>query len=93
LDSFELSIAALEKQEEAVDKGIYMIKGQLEDVLKRRGLERIKAKKGDMFDPQYHEAISSVESEGESGTILEEIEAGYTLYGKVIRASRVRTIQ
>lgn len=90
LDDFDLALATLEKEGTA-EKGIYLIKSRFEDILKRRGLERIKVEEGDKFDPNYHEAIIAVQEEGkEADTVAEEIEAGYTLHGKVIRPARVR---
>jgi len=89
LDSFDLGIATLEKSGN-VDKGIYMIRAKLEDVLRERGLERVKVEIGKPLNPEIAEAIIEVESEGESGIILEEIEPGYKLNGKVIRPARVK---
>ncbi|MDD5098760.1 MAG: nucleotide exchange factor GrpE [Candidatus Colwellbacteria bacterium] len=90
LDSFDLSIAALAREEEsAAYKGIYMIRTQLEDVLKKRGLERMIDSVGHPFDPSIHEAVSSVESDKESGTVIDEVEKGYFLHGKVLRPARV----
>ncbi len=90
LDSFELAISTLEKSDTKLEKGIYMIKSQLEDVLRRRGLRKIKVSKNDKFDPGLHEAVGSLEGDGYSGTIAEEIETGYMLYDKVLRPTRVR---
>lgn len=92
LDSFELAITALEKQG-TVEKGVYMIKGQLEDVLRRRGLARIKVSRGDEFDPHRHEAVAMIEAEGAPGTVHEEVEAGYLLHDKILRPARVRLIK
>jgi|SRR3989344_161313 len=93
MDNFELGIAALEKQG-PVEKGIYMIKTQIEDILKRRGLVRITIRAGDKFDPAVAEAVAEVDSpaggEIPQGAIVDEIEAGYRLYDKVIRPARVR---
>ena len=93
MDNFELGIAALEKQG-PVEKGIYMIKTQIEDILKRRGLMRITIRAGDKFDPAVAEAVAEVDSpaggEIPPGAIVDEIEAGYRLYDKVIRPARVR---
>ena len=88
LDDFDLALATLEKQGTA-EKGVYLIRSRFEDILKRRGLERINVKAGDKFDPAYHEAISTVDG-GAENTVAEEIEAGYTLHGKVIRPARVK---
>lgn len=91
LDSFDLSIVAMEKtQDGKVEKGVYLIRLQLEDLLKKRGLERIKAKVGDAFNPALHEAIGTMASEGPEGTIAEEVERGYALHGKVLRPARVK---
>lgn len=88
LDSFDLALDALEKSG-PVEKGVYMIRAQFGDALKKRGLERIACKSGDMFDPAMHEAIAEVDSELPAGSVVEEIEAGYKLFEKVLRATRV----
>lgn len=89
LDNFDLGLAALEKAG-PVEKGIYMIRAQIEDILRKRGLLKIEIKVGDKFDPQIAEAISEVESENPPATIIEEIEAGYRLYDKILRPARVK---
>jgi len=88
LDNFDLGIRALEKQG-PVEKGVYLIRTQIEDILKKRGLEKIDMKPGDEFDPNIAEALSEVPSERPPGTIVEMIEPGYRLHEKVIRAARV----
>jgi molecular chaperone GrpE len=89
LDSFDLALAALQKNG-PVEKGVYMIRTQIEDILKKRGIEKIEIKTGSDFDPSISEAIAFVESEEPEGTVLEEIEAGYKLYEKVLRPARVK---
>jgi len=88
LDSFELAIASMEKDNPS-EKGVHMIKSKLMDVLKKRGISRIEVNEGDKFDPQYHEAVTTIEG-GEPDTIAEEVETGYKLYDKVIRAAKVK---
>ncbi|RME57611.1 nucleotide exchange factor GrpE [Candidatus Parcubacteria bacterium] len=89
LDSFDLGILALEKAG-TVDKGIYMIRAQLEDTLRKEGLERIRVHPGDNFDPSFAEAIAVVESELPSGSIVEEVESGYRLHDRIIRPAKVK---
>ncbi len=72
------------------EKGLYLIRQQLEDILKRVGLERIIVSVGQPFDPGLQEAIASIESDKPSGTIIEEVEKGYLLNGKLIRPARVK---
>lgn len=101
LNSFDLAIESLLKQNKNKEqkakeqndtylKGIYLIREQLEDILQKEGVEKIEAKKGDIFNPSYHEAIAEIEnSELPPHTILEVLEKGYVLNGKVIRPCRV----
>ena len=88
-DSFDFALASMEKTG-PVEKGICLIKTQIDDLLKRHGIEKIFAKAGDVFNPAMHEAIATAEVSEQSGTIVEEIESGYTLHGKVVRPARVR---
>ena len=54
------------------------------------GVEKIDAA-GKPFDPALHNAVLSEEAEGvESGTVLEELQTGYSLGGKIIRHSIVK---
>ena len=43
-----------------------------------------------MFDPNLHEAMMEIaDAERAPGTVIQEMEKGYTLNGKVVRPSRV----
>lgn len=88
MDNFDLALRTLEKAG-PVEKGIYLIRTQIEDILKKRGLVKIEIKPGDMFDPAVAEALSEVDAEAPPGTIVEEIEPGYRLHEKVLRPARV----
>lgn len=96
LDGFNLAIQSFTHQgkneEENNDylKGIYLIKNQLEDILKKEGVETIGVEVGQPFDPAFHEAVSEVEDEKlDSHVIVEILEKGYILNGKIIRPCRV----
>ncbi|TSC52239.1 MAG: molecular chaperone GrpE [Parcubacteria group bacterium LiPW_41] len=88
LDSFELGI--MSSKDEQSKKGMELIRMQLEEVLRRNGLEKINASPGDQFNPLYHEAIGEKESEYAEGTIAEEVGIGYTLDGRIVRPTRVK---
>ena len=51
------------------------------------GVKKIEAI-GKKFDPHFHEAVKEVESDQDDGTIIEELQTGFELNGKVIRPSR-----
>jgi molecular chaperone GrpE len=93
LDSFELAIKHLAGDEESdKDNGIEQLNNQLENILKSNGVEEINAV-GEKFNPELHESIEVVEGEGEPDQIIEEVQKGYTLHGKVIRPSKVKIIK
>jgi molecular chaperone GrpE len=94
LDSFDLALVALEAEDDSKkEKGLYLIRQQLEDLLKRVGLERIIISIGQPFDPGLQEAIASIESDKPAGTVIEEVEKGYLLNGKLIRPARVKVVK
>lgn len=66
-------------------KGVEMAVVQFRQVLKNEGLEELKA--DGQFDPALHEAVDT--REGENDQILEVVEKGYTLNGKILRPTRV----
>ena len=69
-------------------KGIELIFKNISSILNSYGLVPITAK-NEKFDPRIHEAITTQESDNESNLILDELEKGYMLNDKVIRASKV----
>ena len=74
----------------ALKSGLTMVRQQLEKFLADQGLVAI-ATKGEKLDPTRHEAIARVEDDTiEEGTIIDEIQRGYTLNGSLVRPARVR---
>ena len=69
--------------------GLKMLQKQLREVLQSEGLEEIAAV-GKELDPELHEVVDYVETdEKPENIVVEEIQRGYTLNGKVIRPSLV----
>jgi molecular chaperone GrpE len=89
LDNFDLGLRALERAG-PVEKGVYMIRTHLDDIVKKRGVEKIQVAIGSLFDPSVAEAIAEGESEHPPGSVIEIIEPGYKLYDKILRPVRVR---
>ncbi len=88
-DSFDMGMAVLKEDAEA-RKGMNLIRTQLEDVMKRHGLEPIEAPPGTPFDPARHEAIGEMASDIPEGMIAEETKRGYALHGKILRPAKVK---
>ena len=95
MDNFEIAEKKLPedlKNDENI-KGVLQIKNQILDFLKSQGVEEIKSM-GEKFDPNLHEVIEEVEpasSAGkEPGIIVEEIQKGYKINGRLLRPAKVR---
>ncbi len=91
LDNFERALNHEGDDEtlESFQKGVEMIFGQLHDVLEGEGLNPFDSV-GKPFDPNIHDAIMQMESEEhESGTVMEEVQKGYTLGDRVLRHTKV----
>lgn len=79
-------------EEASLREGVTLIRRQLDEALKKLGLEPIDCL-GEQFDPVYHEAMTAEPKEGFApNTIIEEIRKGYTLGGRVIRPSLVKVV-
>jgi molecular chaperone GrpE len=88
LDDFERVLAHTDNAE-AVIEGVSIVYEHLKDILRALGVEQIESA-GEKFDPAYHQAITQTSVAGkEDGLVLEELQKGYKLNGRVIRASRV----
>jgi molecular chaperone GrpE len=86
VDDFE---RALSFENNPYAEGMKMIYRQLIDFLKKEGVERMETV-GKEFDPNLHEAVGWVESEDKDGIIVEEVQAGYTYKGKLLRPAKVK---
>ena len=93
IDTIERAIANVpaELADNAWVKGVAGLSKQLDKQLKDLGLEKIDAKPGTPFNPELHQAVQFDEAaEGDKEVIAEEMQAGYTLNGAVIRHAMVR---
>ncbi|RYM05299.1 nucleotide exchange factor GrpE [Sporolactobacillus sp. THM7-7] len=92
LDNFKRALSVETESEDgtALKKGMEMVLKKLEAALKKEGVEEIDSL-GKPFDPNLHQAVMQEESEEhESGTVIQVLQAGYTLNGRVIRPAMVK---
>jgi len=92
MDNLEITASKLpeELKNDSNVAGLLMIKTQLEDFLKSHNVEPFESV-GKKFDPAMHEAVQTVEEKDkESGIILEELEKGYTINGRLLRPAKVK---
>ena len=91
LDDFERALQNMEKNGNESDlQGVTLIYNKLKDTLKKKGLEEINAMDVE-FNTDEHEALTMIPSptEEQKGKVLDVIQKGYKLNGKVIRFARV----
>ncbi len=92
VDDLERAIQAFEEHHlsDEAKKGIELIYNKLMNILKQKGLQEIEAMEKP-FDTDYHEAITNIPAPKEElkGKIVDVIQKGYTLNGKVIRYAKV----
>lgn len=91
LDNFERAMASSKDAKDAasVVSGVELIQKQLIEAMKKNGLEVIQAL-DNTFDPNYHEAVQQlVDDSKPDQTVINELQKGYTLNGKVLRPSMV----
>jgi len=71
------------------DDGLNLVLKNFEDVLKSEGVEEIKIKVGEKFDPETMEG-TVVEGSGEEISVAEILRKGYRMKGKVLRPAQVK---
>ncbi len=95
IDNFDRALSVKVESDDAKSllQGMEMVYRQLTDAMQKEGLEVIEAV-GKAFDPNYHQAVMTVESdEHESNQVVEELQKGYKLKDRVIRPSMVKVNQ
>ncbi len=86
-DHFEKALNGASEDEKTSGwyKGVEMAAKQFMIVLKDEGLEQVSV--DGQFDPNLHEAIDT--RIGKNGQVLEILEKGYTLNGKIVKPAKV----
>ncbi|MGR2740711.1 nucleotide exchange factor GrpE [Billgrantia sp. Q4P2] len=90
VDSLEKALEAMgEDASEAHREGVAMTLKMQHDVLAKFGVEMVEPA-GEPFDPQYHEAMAMVPNpELEPNSVMEVIQKGYLLNGRLVRPAMV----
>ena len=71
-----------------ITNGIELIEKELLNTLEKNSITYIDCL-NKKFDPNYHQALSEIDSEKESGTVVEEVQKGYMLHDRLLRPSLV----
>jgi molecular chaperone GrpE len=71
-----------------ITNGIELIEKELNTTLEKNNINYIDCL-NKKFDPNFHQALSEIESDKEPGTIVQEIQKGYLLHDRLLRPSLV----
>lgn len=89
VDNLERALDAKGESADDLAAGVQMVLNGLRETLARHGVEAIDPA-GEKFDPNLHEALSTLPAEGvESGHVAEVVQKGYRLNEQLIRPARV----
>jgi molecular chaperone GrpE len=79
-----------ENSTEVFSEGVTLVYEKLYSLLRAKGLEPM-VTNGEVFDPEFHEAITEIPAPSEElkGKIVDTIEKGYKLKDKIIRHAKV----
>jgi len=90
LNNFRLALQHVDQDANAVRQGVQMIWQQFEGFLRDQKVEPIPTV-GQVFDPAYHEVLSTVPATAETpaNTIVTEVKAGYRINGRLLTPAQV----
>ena len=77
-----------DKKNQGLIKGLKMVHQEIISILEKNGVKKIKSL-NEKFDHNFHQAIAEIDSDKESGIILEELQPGYTMHDRLLRPSMV----
>jgi molecular chaperone GrpE len=90
LDNFEIAKKSMKNERDPKIEGFLQIEKQILEFLRKLGLEEIKTEK-EKLNLLEHEVVEEIDTdEFETGTVIEEVQKGYKLNGKVIRPAKVK---
>jgi molecular chaperone GrpE len=94
LDDIERALVSTLKSSDGTEvipkDGLQLIHQKFKSLLTQRGLEVIPSV-GELFDVDFHDALTNIPAPTDDmkGKVVDEVEKGYKLHGKVIRYSKV----
>lgn len=96
-ENFRRALESVPKEEVVLNasfksfcEGVDMIERELLSAFERHGIKRIMPQQGDKFDHNLHQAMFEVEDDSKPvGTILETLQAGYTLHDRLLKPAFV----
>jgi molecular chaperone GrpE len=92
VDDLDRAVGSLDQGHDlkGIQKGLHMAQNSFHKILEQNGVETIQCVNRP-FDANLHEAVAEVVDAGrEDEEVIEEIQKGYTLHGRLVRPSKVK---
>lgn len=94
MDNLEMALSYVKddapEEVRCLAEGVRMTLKGLKDVLAENGVKAVEAERGQVFDPNVHEALGQLpESEIAPGTVCQLVQRGYTLNDRLVRPAKV----
>ncbi|HED53010.1 MAG TPA: nucleotide exchange factor GrpE [Phycisphaerales bacterium] len=92
MDNFDLALGQdiSNMSAEQLLGGVEIVRAELLRALENQGVSTIIPNQGDEFDPEIHEAVARhSDGQTEPGHIIESLQTGYKLGGRVLRPAKV----
>ena len=95
VDNLERALSAINEEEEHSQsiknliEGLLMVKKELTTALEKNSITKIDSL-NKKFDPNLHQAMMEIENNDvEEGTVVQEVQSGYTMHDRLLRAAMV----
>jgi len=92
-DSLEAALATGDNASiESLKSGVELTLKQLVGVFEKNSIKELNPL-GEKFDPNYHQAIATVDAEGEPNSVASVLQKGYALNDRVVRPALVTVVK
>lgn len=89
MDSLQAALADETSDRAALRGGVEITAKQLQAAFEKASLAEINPAAGEKFDPNFHQAMSAVESDAAPNTVVQVMQKGYRLHDRLVRPALV----
>ena len=87
-DNLQLALKNCSATDNKIVEGVTLTLKHMDSILANHGITMINSVNAE-FDPNLHQAVNEVDSEKKSGTIVEVMQEGFTINGRLLRPALV----
>ena len=88
-DNLTRALQAPEGNEKSLRDGVTMVAAVFQQTLQRHGIQQVSSQPGHPFNPDHHQVMSQNPSDHPKDHIVQELQPGYTLNGRLLRPALI----